>query len=169
MGTVKALAQDELLFDDYYEIYKDIVNLSEALLNSSKGSKVPKFCFDTGVILPLWFTGHKCRDPVIRRRVISLLVKYPRREGVWDSVFAGLVIECLRGFEKQYLDNGKVPGWARIRTTSFDINMETRSLEVQCQQRTSPTTEEMVTRRKTVNYYVHTGITLKQVGSVIAR
>ncbi|KAH6695858.1 hypothetical protein BKA61DRAFT_531494 [Leptodontidium sp. MPI-SDFR-AT-0119] len=169
MGTIKSLAQDEMAFDAYYHIYRDIVDLSEALLNCSPASKVPKFCFDSGVIIPLWFTGHKCRDPVLRRRVIALLLTFPRREGVWDSVFAGLVIEVLRGFEEDYIDGGRVPGWARIRTTNFDIDIEKRTVEVQCQQRTSATSFDTVIRRKTVDYYVYTGITLEQVGAVIAR
>jgi hypothetical protein len=169
MGTIKSLAQDELVFDAYYDIYRDIVNLSEALLNCSNASKVPKFSFDSGVIIPLWFTGHKCRDPILRRRVISLLLNFPRREGVWDSVFAGLVIECLRTFEEEYMVNEKVPGWARIRSTSFDVDLEKRTVEVKCQQRTSETSERMVTRRKTVDYYVHIGVTLEQVGAIIAQ
>jgi len=169
MGTIKSFAQDELVFDSYYEIYCDIVNLSEALLNCSTTSRVPKFCFDSGVIIPLWFTGHKCRDPIIRRRVISLLLKFPRREGVWDSVFAGLVIECLRGFEEEFMENGKVPGWARIRSTGFNVDLEKRTVEVICQQRTSASSDELVTKRKTVDYYVNTGITLEQVGAIIAR
>jgi hypothetical protein len=169
MGTIKSLAQDEQVFDAYYEIYSDIVNLSEALLKCSNASKVPKFSFDSGVIIPLWFTGHKCRDIILRRRVISLLLNFPRREGVWDSVFAGLVIECLRGFEEEYIEDGKIPEWARIRSTNFDVDLEKRTVEVKCQQRTSATSSELVTKRKTVDYYVHTGITLEQVGAIIAR
>ncbi|KAH7306072.1 hypothetical protein BKA65DRAFT_601820 [Rhexocercosporidium sp. MPI-PUGE-AT-0058] len=169
MGAIKSLVQDEMAFDAYYNIYRDIVDLSEALLNCSPAPKIPKFCFDSGVIIPLWFTGHKCRDPVLRRRVIALLLTFPRREGVWDSVFAGLVIEALRGFEEEFIEGGKVPGWARIRTTNFDVNIEKRTVEVQCQQRISPVSYDTITRRKTVDYYVYTGITLEQVGAVIAR
>jgi len=169
MGTVKSLAQDELVFDNYYDIYNDIVSLSAALLNCSPTSKVPKFSFDSSVIIPLWFTGHKCRDPVLRRKVIALLLDYPRREGVWDSVFAGLVIDVLRDFEEEFMVRGIVPGWARIRHTSFDVNLETRTVDVQCQQRVSAESVEVVTRRRTVDYYVHTGVSLEQVGAVIAR
>jgi hypothetical protein len=169
MGTVKSLAQDELIYDEYYDIYQDIVRLSEALLKCSNFSKVPRFTFDSAVIIPLWFTGHKCRDPVLRRKVISLLLDFPRREGVWDSVFAGLVIDCLRGFEEEFIHNGKVPGWARIRTTTFDVDLDRRIVEIKCQQRTSATSEKFVTRQQTLDYYVHRGVTLEQIGAVIAR
>ncbi len=67
------------------------------------------------------------------------------------------------------MEDGKIPGWARIRTTNFDIDMEARTVEVKCQQRVSATSDEIVVRRKIVDCYVHTGITLEQVGAVIAR
>lgn len=44
------------------------------------------FSFELGVITPLSLTCIKCRDPRIRRDALDLLCKYPRREGVWDSV-----------------------------------------------------------------------------------
>ncbi len=53
MGTVKSLAQDELVFDAYFQVYKDIVNLSEALLKCSNASATPKFSFDSAIIIPL--------------------------------------------------------------------------------------------------------------------
>ncbi|PBP21013.1 hypothetical protein BUE80_DR008177 [Diplocarpon rosae] len=123
MGTVKSLAQDELVFDKYHQTYTDIVNLSEELLNCSDDSTVPSFSFDSAIIIPLWFTGHKCRSPILRRRVISLLLKYPRREGVWDSNFAGLVIDCLRSFEEQYIEGGRIPGWASMSKTFLDVSL----------------------------------------------
>jgi hypothetical protein len=98
-----------------------------------------------------------------------LLLTFPRREGVWDSVFVGLVIEVLKSFEENYIDGGRVLGWARIGTTNFDINIEKRTVEVQCQPRTSAGSYDTVIRRKTVDYYVYTGINLEQVGAVIAR
>jgi hypothetical protein len=67
------------------------------------------------------------------------------------------------------LENGQVPGWATIRTTNFDIDLEKRTVEIKCQQRISAASDEIVVRRKIVDCYVHTGITLEQVGAVIAR
>ncbi|PBP22424.1 hypothetical protein BUE80_DR006657 [Diplocarpon rosae] len=169
MGTVKSLAQDKLVFDKYLQTYTDIVNLSEELLNCSDDSTVPSFSFDSATIIPLWFTGHKCRCPMLRRRVISLLLKYPRREGVWDSNFAGLVIDCLRSFEEQYIEDERIPGWARIRNTKFNIDLVKRTVEVRCEQRISSASNDTVTRSRTVDCYMHTGINLEQIGAVIVR
>lgn len=169
MGTMKSLARDEMVYDAYDDIYTDIVELSEKLITLSPASKVPKFSFDTGVIIPLWFTGHKCRNPTIRRKVISLLVNYPRREGVWDSVFLGLVIEVIKGFEEAYSVDGKIPEFARIATTSLDVDLGKRTVEVKCLQRTSVESEEMVERRKTIRYYVDTGTSIATVGGIVTQ
>ena len=67
------------------------------------------------------------------------------------------------------MENGQVPGWARIRTTNFDIDLEKRTVEIKSQQRISAASDKIVVRRKIVDCYVHTGITLEQAGAVIAR
>lgn len=47
--------------------------------------------FELSPIVPLFFTACRCRDPIIRRRAIALLLNCRRREGIWDSLGAGLV------------------------------------------------------------------------------
>jgi hypothetical protein len=160
MSVVTACAKNESVYDDYLNVYKDIVNLSEALLNTSPSPstvRAPKFCFDTGVVIHLWSVGHKCRNPTLRRKVISLLLDYPRREGPWDSVFAANLIECVMGFEEKYMEAGYVPEWARIRCSMFTVDSQKHSVEVEFQQRTSAASLETVTRRKTVECHVRTG------------
>lgn len=50
-----------------------------------------RFSFDIAVVPPLYTVVIKCRDPHIRHAALKLLDRYPRREGVWDSVaVAGL-------------------------------------------------------------------------------
>ncbi|KAF2198232.1 hypothetical protein GQ43DRAFT_483475 [Delitschia confertaspora ATCC 74209] len=53
--------------------------------------------FELSPIVPLFFTACRCRDPVIRRRAISLLLGWRRREGAWDSFGAGMVaLQCVK-------------------------------------------------------------------------
>lgn len=47
--------------------------------------------FELSPIVPLFMVGCRCRDPIVRRRAIALLLNCRRREGVWDSYGAGLV------------------------------------------------------------------------------
>jgi hypothetical protein len=134
MSAVTACAKNESIYDDYYHFYKDIVDLSEALLNTSPSAtaaNAPKFCFDTGVVIHLWSVGHKCRDPILRRKVVSLLLDYPRREGLWNSVFAGKIIECVMAFEEEHMEAGYVPEWARVRCAMFTVDLQKHSVEVE--------------------------------------
>ncbi|KAF2500255.1 hypothetical protein BU16DRAFT_578253 [Lophium mytilinum] len=44
--------------------------------------------FELSPIVPLFLCTTRCRDPILRRRAIELLLISRRREGVWDSVGA---------------------------------------------------------------------------------
>jgi hypothetical protein len=57
--------------------------------------------FELSPIVPLFIVACRCRDPFIRRRAIALLLSYRRREGVWDSLGAGMVAaQCMKREEK---------------------------------------------------------------------
>lgn len=62
--------------------------------------KMPSYfspSFELSPIVPLFITACRCRDPHIRRRAISLLLSFRRREGVWDSLGAGMVAaQCMK-------------------------------------------------------------------------
>jgi hypothetical protein len=52
--------------------------------------------FELSTIVPLFIVGCRCRDPLLRRRAIALLLSSRRREGVWDSLGAGMVaLQCM--------------------------------------------------------------------------
>lgn len=59
---------------------------SSSNLEKSALSLPLRFSFDLAVVPPLYTTVIKCRDPQIRRSALKLLDRYPRREGVWDSM-----------------------------------------------------------------------------------
>ena len=112
MALTQICIEDEEKFDDYNGVWEEIVNLAEYSLNVLQAAKssTPKFQFDSHIVIPLHMVGHKCRDRAIRRRAISLLLSYPRREGVWDSTLAGGMSEWAMNVEEAYLENGRVPG-----------------------------------------------------------
>jgi hypothetical protein len=102
-------------FDQYLFYFAEMVEIAEfplmELYPAEKIPPEPKFCFDTYVVIPLYLTGHKCRDHATRKKAISLLLMYPRRDGVWDSVFAGKMTQWAMRVEEEYADvNGNVPG-----------------------------------------------------------
>ncbi|KAF1947789.1 hypothetical protein EJ02DRAFT_507602 [Clathrospora elynae] len=60
--------------------------------------------FELSPILPLFICATRCRDPHIRRRALALLLNYQRREGVWDSLGAGMAASSCIKYEEGLLD-----------------------------------------------------------------
>lgn len=54
------------------------------------------FTFDLQSVWPLDTVAKKCRDPLVRREAIRLLVCIPRRDGIWYSLLATKIrlVDC---------------------------------------------------------------------------
>jgi hypothetical protein len=53
--------------------------------------------FELSSIIPLFMVACRCRDPMLRRRALRLLLSCRRREGAWDSFGAGMVaMQCIK-------------------------------------------------------------------------
>ena len=105
--------EDEMNFDAYNNFHKTSVDLCETFLTAFATPHTHTLCFDTNVVLTnLACIGCKCREPRIRRKILSLLVDYPRREGTWDSVIAGKLVELFMGIEEEFIE-GDCDGAAR--------------------------------------------------------
>ncbi|CZR53271.1 uncharacterized protein PAC_03149 [Phialocephala subalpina] len=145
----------EEIFDEYNVTFSEMVDLATFTLQimDQNRSKKPKFSFDSHVVIPLHMVAHKCRDRTIRRRAIELLMENPRREGVWDSTLGAKIGGWAMAIEEEFCDEeGKVPEWARIHGVVFERDQERRSALLTCEQRTSADSEEVVVRRKIVNW-----------------
>jgi hypothetical protein len=86
------------LWDKYYVEFDTIVAHATSVAKisttaRSKGTPMPVFSLDTGIVLPLYFVATKCRYPTIRRKSIALLKSTPRQEGVLNSMLTGRVAE----------------------------------------------------------------------------
>jgi hypothetical protein len=100
-------------------MYNRIISLAADVVEPDNSENVkPSFTIDLGVIGPLFEVISRCRDPVIRRRGISLLKSGYRQEGVWNSFLVAKVAERLVEIEEEGLGEVKsckdVPDWARI-------------------------------------------------------
>ena len=71
---------------------EEIVDLATTVVtthdqsSSSSPPKKPMFCIDMNIVIPLFAIAHRCRDPVVRRRVIALLNSAPRGKRVYGTV-----------------------------------------------------------------------------------
>lgn len=83
---------------------EEMLSLAENIIASFPESSKPKqataFCMDLGLNIPLYTMASQCRDPAIRRKVISLLRSTSRQEGLWNSFLVAHVIERIMELEE---------------------------------------------------------------------
>ncbi|KAF2469330.1 uncharacterized protein BDR25DRAFT_48249 [Lindgomyces ingoldianus] len=64
----------------------------------------PVFSSGSKLLSGLWLASTRSRNPTMRRKAIGLMLEYPRREGVWDSILAGRIAWELNMFEESALN-----------------------------------------------------------------
>jgi hypothetical protein len=100
-------------WDEYNDLFAEIVSLAGSVIKTTsatqtpfpgcasgsfdsmkQGSEIqPSFCLDNGVLLPLYEVATLCRDPIIRRKAVSILRSAPRQEGVFNSHLLAMAAE----------------------------------------------------------------------------
>lgn len=97
------------------------------------------FVFDMQIIVPLMTVGWIYRHRALRREAIQLLLRSPRKEGVWDGIVVGKIMAWLSGIEEEGLrpgdqDQDYVPEWAAARCIKMSFDTEKREANVSCLQ-----------------------------------
>jgi hypothetical protein len=110
---------DQTLWDQFMPLFNRIVTLASEILDfGSKSRRYPTFSLDIGIVSPLYEVASRCRDPLIRRKAISLMKSRCMQEGVWNSILTAKVTERLVEIEEEGLGVVKschdVPDWARL-------------------------------------------------------
>lgn len=80
----------EMEWDNHLVDFQQLVSLADVLVNDSLTSSTTastelNFTHDMEFVPPLHLVATRCRDPIVRRKAVSLLQKCKRREGLWDS------------------------------------------------------------------------------------
>ena len=119
----------ETIWDQFLPNYEHAISLCEQVTNTlleEESSNSHSFSPDMSIVAPLYAFAHKCRDPVLRRKAVSLLYAVPRQEGIWDSFIAGRVAEKLISMEEAGLGPIKsckdVPDAARLNTVDVQFD-----------------------------------------------
>ncbi|KAL8806855.1 MAG: hypothetical protein Q9200_004892 [Gallowayella weberi] len=129
------LLHDQMCWDDIVPVYEEFLDLAAAVIEAQKASnenfnQKPVFQLDHSIIPPLFSVGHKCRDPFLRRKAISMLYSAPRQEGVWDSILTARVCERIMNLEEEGLGEvkcaGDVPDWKRISDIHVTFDLQAR-------------------------------------------
>jgi cholestenol delta-isomerase len=127
----------ETLHDDYLHSYKHVLALGESLVrDSSSASRNQFFCFDIGIIFPLFWVAIKCRDPATRRRSLKLLFSLHHQEGAWKSITAAKAAEFVIGVEEEGLESvvsqWQVPEEKRVHLVNATADAETGEVMLSC-------------------------------------
>lgn len=129
------LSEDKraVISDSFLPLHRAIVCLAEAnlgLTNSDSRNQAPlapSFALDMGVIGPLYEVARHCRDPILRRKIVDLLRKSNRQEGLLNSSTYAHIVETIIEIEEDGLTDVQsskdIPLHARIsqHSLSFDL------------------------------------------------
>ena len=129
---------EEIIFDKFTGHFREIVALSRRVLEKDQEFRVLrglKTQFGMGLVLPLFYTSTRCRDPTVRREAITLLDSWPCRNGIWDSWQAARVAEWVASLEEEGCNaNGFIPEARRIRLNTLAVCMQHNTISVECMQ-----------------------------------
>lgn len=119
----------EMEYDNFLPQFQQCVALAgdvAAAHEQYSGSLKPTFTPEIGILPVLYIIGVKCRHPVVRREVLSILRRQPIREAVWDSITAARVVERVIEIEEGGSEEGEltqsleqIAVWQRIETLSW--------------------------------------------------
>lgn len=110
--------------------------------DSGKGAGSGGYVFDMQIIVPLLTVGWIYRHRALRREAIELLMRSPRKEGVWDGIVVGKIMGWLTEIEEEVVREGGeegeseeyVPEWAATRCIRMNFDAEAREARVSCLQ-----------------------------------
>lgn len=106
--TMHADKKDEMIFDNFTEVYLELVNVFKQALDyiESISAANMRFGIESGMLTLVGNTANRwCRNPTIRRDIIKLLYRAQRREAIEDGVVWARIIECTMQLE----ESGIVP------------------------------------------------------------
>lgn len=121
----------------------ELVDIARILLENSEKefpvNESAKYVFDVQIIIPLMAVGWIYRHRSLRREAIQLLLRSPRKEGLWDGVVLGKIMAWLSGVEEEMLEAGDgaddcIPEWAAARCIKMHFDTAKREASVSCVQ-----------------------------------
>lgn len=143
-NNAAAFTDTEMAWDEYRSDFATVVKYSRVLLETLEEEKACAspglmFSFDLGVLAPLYITITKCRDREVRQDAIELLLKYPRREGIWHSAVTAAFGRWLVRLEEEGVvdvdGNFEIPEEKRVRNSSLTYHKERKVIIMKCLQR----------------------------------
>jgi hypothetical protein len=121
---------NQLVYDAYLDDFRQVVQIAKIL--HAQPSNTAVFTFDLRYIPQLYFTAIRCRNRIIRKEAIGILLSRPYREGVWDSIVAGKMATTVMEIEEEGLVGDHIPEEKRVRGTMMEFSLVRRSGRLKC-------------------------------------
>jgi hypothetical protein len=122
VGLKQVFRSDEVFLGSFHSKFAEMVELVKVSLEGHDSL----FSLGTQGIIVLDVVAKKCRDPLIRRKAIKLLINKSRREAFWDSVLTAKINMWIIDIEEEGMVDGFIPEEARARKTGVKFDMEKR-------------------------------------------
>lgn len=122
--------------ESYTPLFGRVVALCKIFLDHKDVLRADaNYSFDLHILTPLYVVGLRCRHSGIRRQAISLLLSSPRREGVWDGILVGKIVQWVVDIEEEDgLDGDFTPIGNPVVDLNFDFDLHARRVHVRCLQ-----------------------------------
>lgn len=106
---IAAAVNDYSKFDVCKDDFRAIVRLAKSLAaatdaDTKSGKPGPSYTFSTdlGIVGPLYYAAQRCTDIPTRVAALDLLLRFPRREGMWDSESGARMVRQYWEVEERY-------------------------------------------------------------------
>lgn len=127
---------DMMMWDQFTPVFVKMLEyaaIAAGLGTNGVSELQPVFHTELGIVSAVISIAGKCRDPLIRRSAIALLLAGTFQEGVWSSVLAARVARRIVVMEEAGRDvhsPADIPQDARLRRLRVRISPESRRAEI---------------------------------------
>ena len=124
-------SDNETIYDQYLDVFQDVVNTFEAILSHIRRPFM-RFGNDAGLICLGRWAARWCRDPPIRKRLISLMYTCYLQEDNEGSQIAAAGAEVLQHLEERDIKPapmccGDIPEHRRVRLHTTTVYRKNKS------------------------------------------
>ena len=95
---------NETDFDQYLEVFSEVADAYEAVLQADDKEAHYHFNIDAGLMCLVVWAAKWCREPAIRTRLIALSLTKRRQEGVYSASTWGRVLEAVKALEEDRIN-----------------------------------------------------------------
>ena len=129
-----AAPETHMYYRQYTRELKEMVALVRVLTDTQWEPLVENsFSLDIRIVLPLAIVGLNYRHRAVRREVIDIFSRIPRREGLWDAVMTGKIMKWISELEEEGLgDEEYVPEDVAAKLVILELNKVGRTTRVGC-------------------------------------